>query len=102
MAAPLQWLHGDRNAKIPGSLDGNEFEARFNDAVRHIYDSGKQNPVAFSHGAAIMLWVLMNVRNPDPSLLTGKPLPNIGHVIVKGNPSEGWTLTDWDADPPPC
>jgi len=102
MAAPLQWLHGDRNAKIPGSLDGNEFEARFNDAVRQIYESGDQNPVVFSHGAAIMLWVLMNVRNSDPSLLTGKPLPNIGHVIVKGNPSEGWTLTDWDADPPPC
>ena len=102
LAAPLRWLQGDRSAKIPGSLDGNEFEARFNDAVRHIYDSGKQNPVAFSHGAAIMLWVLMNVRNPDPSLLAGKPLPNIGHVIVTGNPTEGWTLTDWDADPPPC
>jgi broad specificity phosphatase PhoE len=102
LAAPLRWVQGDRSAKIPGSLDGNEFEARFNDAVRQIYESGEQNPVVFSHGAAIMLWVLMNVRNPDPSLLTGKPLPNIGHVIVNGNPSEGWTLTDWDADPPPC
>ncbi len=102
LAAPLRWLQGDRSAKIPGSLDGNEFEARFNDAVRQIYESGDQNPVAFSHAAAIMLWVLMNVHNSDPSLLTGKPLPNIGHVIVKGNPSEGWTLTDWDADPPPC
>jgi broad specificity phosphatase PhoE len=102
LAAPLRWLQGDRSAKIPGSLDGNEFEARFNDAVRQIYESGDQNPVVFSHGAAIMLWVLMNVRNSDPSLLTGKSLPNIGHVIVNGNPSEGWTLTDWDADPPPC
>lgn len=102
MAAPLRWLHGDRSAQIPGSLDGKEFEARFNDAVRQIYESGKQNPIVFSHGGAIMLWVLMNVRNPDPSLLTEKPLPNIGHVIVNGNPSEGWTLTDWDADPPPC
>jgi broad specificity phosphatase PhoE len=83
-------------------LNGNEFEARFNDAVRQIYDSGQQNPVVFSHGGAIMVWVLMNVHNPDPSLLTGKPLPNIGHVIVNGNPTEGWTLTDWDADPPPC
>ena len=102
LAAPLRWLQGDRNARIPGSLDGNEFEARFNDAVQQIYDSGEQNPVAFSHGGAIMLWVLMNVRNPDPSLLTGKPLPNVGHVVVTGNPSDGWTLTEWDADPPPC
>jgi broad specificity phosphatase PhoE len=102
LAAPLRWLQGDRSARIPGSVDGNEFEARFDDAVQHIYDSGEQNPVVFSHGAAIMLWVLMNVRNSDPSLLTGQPLPNIGHVVVTGNPSGGWTLTEWDADPPPC
>jgi broad specificity phosphatase PhoE len=101
-AAPQRWLQGDRSARIPGSVDGNEFDARFDDAVQHIYDSGEQNPVAFSHSAAIMLWVLMNVRNPDPSLLTTKPLPNVGHVVVTGNPSDGWTLTEWDADPPPC
>lgn len=102
LTAPRRWLQGDRSARIPGSLDGNEFEARFDDAVHHIYVSGEQNPVAFSHGGAIMLWVLMNVRNPDPSLLTGKSLPNIGHVVLTGSPSEGWTLTDWDANPPPC
>jgi broad specificity phosphatase PhoE len=101
-AAPLRWLQGDRNARIPGSVDGNEFEARFNEAVQNIYDSGQQNPVAFSHGAAIMTWVLMNVRNPDLSLLTSKPLPNVGHVVVTGNPTDGWTLAEWDADPPPC
>jgi broad specificity phosphatase PhoE len=102
LTAPQRWLQGDRGARIPGSLDGNEFDTRFDDAVRQIYDTGEQNPVAFSHGGSIMLWVLMNVRNPDPSLLTGKPLPNIGRVVLTGNPSDGWTLTEWDADPPPC
>jgi len=103
LAVPTtRWLQGDRSARIPGSLDGNEFDARFDEAVRHIYDSGEQNPVAFSHGGAIMLWVLMNVHNPDRSLLTNKPLPNMGRVVVTGNPSDGWTLTEWDADPPPC
>ena len=101
-AAPQQWLQGDRSARIPGSVNGNEFDARFDDAVQHIYDSGEQNPVAFSHSAAIMVWVLMNVRNADPSLLTTKPLPNVGRVVITGNPSDGWTLTEWDADPPPC
>jgi broad specificity phosphatase PhoE len=101
-AAPRRWLQGDRNARIPGSVDGNEFEARFNEAVQNIYDSGQQNPVAISHGAAIMTWVLMNVRNPDLSLLSSKPLPNVGHVVVTGNPTDGWILTEWDADPPPC
>ncbi|OIN80235.1 histidine phosphatase family protein [Mycobacterium malmoense] len=101
-AAPQRWLHGDRSARIPGSVDGNEFEARFDDAVRHIYDSGEQNPVAFSHSAAIMLWVQMTVHNPDRSLLASKPLPNLGRVVVTGSPSDDWTLTEWDADPPPC
>jgi broad specificity phosphatase PhoE len=101
-AAPQRWLQGDRSARIPGSVDGNEFDARFNDAVQHIYDSGEQNPVAFSHSGAIMFWVLMNARNADPSLLTTKPLPNVGRVVITGNPSDGWTLTEWDADPPPC
>jgi broad specificity phosphatase PhoE len=102
LAVPLQWLQGDRSARIPGSLDGNEFDARFAEAVQQIYDSGELNPVAFSHAEAIMAWVLMNVHNPDPSLLTSKPLPNMGRVVVTGNPSDGWTLTKWDADPPPC
>lgn len=102
MGVLSRWLRGDRDARIPGSIDGNEFQARFNDAVQHIYDSGELNPVAFSHGGAIMLWVLMNVRNPDTSLLAGKQLPNLGRVVVTGNPSDGWTMTDWDAAPPPC
>src|SRR5258707_8390991 len=56
-AAPQRWLQGDRSARIPGSVDGNEFEARFDDAVQQIYDSGNLNPVAFSHSAAIQFWV---------------------------------------------
>jgi broad specificity phosphatase PhoE len=100
--APRRWLQGDRSARIPGSVDGNEFNARFDEAIQRIYDSGEQNPVAFSHSAAIMLWVLMNVRNADPSLLGSKPLPNVGRVVLTGSPSDGWTLTEWDADPPPC
>jgi broad specificity phosphatase PhoE len=101
-AAPAKWLQGDRSARIPGSVDGNEFEARFNEAVQRIYDSGQQNPVAFSHSGAIMFWVLMNVHNPDLSLMRTKPLPNVGRVVLTGNPSDGWTLTEWDADPAPC
>src|ERR1700744_3187118 len=101
-AAPQRGLKGGRSARIPRSVNGYEFETRFNEAVQHIYDSGDQNPVAFTHSVAIMVWVLMNVRNPDLSLLTSKPLPNVGHVVLTGNPTDGWTLTDWDADPPPC
>ncbi|MED5816352.1 histidine phosphatase family protein [Mycolicibacterium sp. 050232] len=95
-AAPEQWLRGDRSARIPGSIDGNEFDSRFDGAVQQIYDSGDDNPVAYSHGAAIMLWVQMNVGNADPQLLMQHPLDNTGYVVIKGNPIDGWTLTDWD------
>ena len=72
---------------------------RFGDAVKTIYDSGDLNPVAFSHHLAVMVWVLMNVKNPDSSLLTRDPLPNTGHIVVVGSPQGGWTLKDWDGKP---
>jgi hypothetical protein len=66
------------------------------DAVQTIYDSGDPNAVAFSHGATIMFWVMMNVDNPDLGLLLSHPLGNTGVVVVTGNPEDGWTLVDWD------
>lgn len=98
-SAPAAWLRGDRSARIPGSIDGNEFDARFDDAVETIYDSGDVNPVAYSHAVAVMIWIMMNVRNPDVSLLTDEPLPNTGDVVVVGSPRDGWTLVDWAGTP---
>lgn len=94
---PLQqWVQGDRAARIPGSIDGNEFDARFDEAVDDIYRSGQQQPVAFSHGGAIAMWTMMNVADPPLDLLTTQPLPNIGQVVIRGNPADGWTLLDWN------
>jgi broad specificity phosphatase PhoE len=61
LAAPRAWLQGDRSARIPGSVDGNEFDAAFDRAVATISGSGHVMPVAFSHLLTIMLGVLMNV-----------------------------------------
>lgn len=96
MLAPSQWLDGDRDATIPGSISGNEFNDRFTQAVQKIYDSGDKNAAAFAHGGSIMMWTLMNVQNPKDSLLQTHPLPNTGTVVLKGNPVTGWTLVDWD------
>ncbi|BBY22520.1 hypothetical protein MSTO_27250 [Mycobacterium stomatepiae] len=49
-----------------------------------------------SQGTAIMAWTLMNARNGKNSLLTSHPLPNIGRVVITGNPTDGWTLVEWD------
>ncbi|MGB3483689.1 MAG: histidine phosphatase family protein [Mycobacterium sp.] len=98
--APSQWLQGRRDARIPGSVDGNEFNEQFTAAVQKIYASGDTNAVAFSHAAAIMTWTQMNVVNPDDKLLWNHPLPNVGQVVIEGNPVSGWRLVSWDGVTP--
>jgi broad specificity phosphatase PhoE len=96
MVALVDWLKGDLRDAIPGSINGHQFNDRFTAAVQKIYDSGHTKPVAFSHGAAIAFWTLMNVKNSKDSLAASHPLPNVGRVVITGNPMTGWTLMDWD------
>ncbi|MFV0496334.1 histidine phosphatase family protein [Mycobacterium sp.] len=96
LLAPTMWVKGDVNTSIPGSVSGEDFNSRFADAVRTIYDSGNKKPAAVSQGTAIMVWTLMNVKNPKVSLLDSHPLPNAGRVVITGSPANGWTLVEWD------
>jgi broad specificity phosphatase PhoE len=96
LLAPADWLNGDVQNRIPGSVSGKEFNDRFTAAVQKIYDSGHDKPVVFSHLFSIEYWTLMNVRNAKDSLRTSHPLPNIGRVVISGNPMTGWNLEDWD------
>lgn len=96
MVAPAAWLKGDVGDSIPGSSSGREFNDRFTAAVNKIYYSGHSNPVVFSHMYAIEVWTLLNTINAKDSLMTSHPLPNVGRVVISGNPSNGWTLVDWD------
>ncbi|OBH07529.1 MULTISPECIES: histidine phosphatase family protein [unclassified Mycobacterium] len=96
LLAPADWLRGDVQNSIPGSISGKEFNDRFTAAVQKVYDSGHNNPVVFSHLYSIEYWVLMNVKNAKDSLRTTHPLPNIGRVVISGNPMTGWTLQEWD------
>ncbi|SEB23751.1 MULTISPECIES: histidine phosphatase family protein [unclassified Mycobacterium] len=94
---PLSWATGNLLMPMPGSPDANGavFQDRFNGAVDDIYNSGAQNPVAFAHGMSIMAWTLMNVENPDLTLMLKHPLGNTEIVTVTGNPEDGWTLENW-------
>jgi broad specificity phosphatase PhoE len=94
--APQAWVEGDRDSKVPGGISGTQFNEEFTGAIQTVYDSGDAEPVIFSHGASIMTWTLMNVRNPKLSLYTTRPLPNTGRVVIEGNPVIGWTLKSWD------
>lgn len=96
LLGPQGWLRGDRRSGIPGSVNGNQFNGAFTAAVQTIYESDDAKPVAFSSSLSIMMWTLLNARNGKPSLLTDHPLPNMGRVVLEGNPVNGWTLKEWD------
>lgn len=98
---PLAWaLQGNRDLRIPGSIDGNEFDARVDGALQTIYDNGDRNAVVFSHGGAIMFWTMMNAANLTTTqkldLLRYAALGNTNYVVVEGNPEDGWVLVDWN------
>lgn len=98
---PLAWaVQGNRNLRIPGSIDGNEFDARVDQALATIYDNGDRNAAVFSHGGAIMFWTMMNAQNLTAAqkidLLRTAPLGNAQYVIVEGNAEDGWTLVNWN------
>ena len=97
--APVAWTLGARFVPILGGEDGNSFDARVDNAVQDIWESGDQNAVAFSHGATIMFWTLMNVENPDLGLLLSHQLDNTEQVVIEGSPEEGWTLVSWAGIP---
>lgn len=96
LLGPEGWINGDRRFGIPGSVNGDQFNNDFTGAVQKMYDSGSDKPIAFSSGLSIMIWTLMNARNGKPTLLTDHPLPNVGRVVVTGNPVTGWVLQEWD------
>jgi broad specificity phosphatase PhoE len=96
LLAPADWINGDIQDSIPGSISGKQFNDQFTGAVNKVYNSGHNKPVVFSQGPAIMAWTLLNTKNGKNSLLTSHPLPNTGRVVITGNPTDGWTLVDWD------
>lgn len=96
LSAPIAWIGGNRSERIPGSIDGNEFDHRFDEAIDQIYKTGHVNPIVFAHGVSIQSWVLMNVKNPDSSVLENNLLQNTGYIVITGSPEMGWTLLDWN------
>lgn len=98
---PLAWTFaGQRDLRIPGSINGHEFDARFDGALQTIYDNGDRNAVVFSHGGAIMFWTMMNAKNltmeQKLDLLKNYSLGNTDYVVIEGNAEDGWTVVNWN------
>jgi hypothetical protein len=110
LLAPILWTLGlDFVPQLGSTVDPNgiAFDESFSGAVQSIYDgsvgtdAGTVTDAVFSHEAAIAIWTLMNVNNPDFSVVlqeflnTGELLPYTGQVVVDGSPGD-WTLVSWD------
>jgi len=93
-------LQGALDMRIPGGIDGHEFDARFDEALQEIYDNGDRNAAVFSHGGAIMVWTMVNAKNLTVAqklqILQTWPLGNTDYVVVEGNNEDGWTLVSWN------
>jgi hypothetical protein len=110
LLGPLSWAFGLDLVPDLGdpSVNGVTFDEGFSNAVQTIYDgtagsgAGTPTDVAFSSEGAIAVWTLMNVNNPDFSVLlqevadNGGFLSTTGQVVVEGDPTDGWTLISYD------
>jgi broad specificity phosphatase PhoE len=114
LTTPMAWVLGAELVPMPGSPDVNGivFDQRYTDAVDAMYaqtpdPASGPTDIAVSSEGGIATWTLMNVKNPDFSLLLtellekGQFLPNTGEVVVEGNPQDGWTLVSYDGVPVP-
>jgi hypothetical protein len=114
LLGPLSWVFGDVLMPDLGdpSVNGVTFDESYSGAVQSIYDDTvggagtTVNDVAFSSEGGIAVWTMMNVNNPDFSVLlqeiekTDGFLPNTGQVVVEGSPGD-WTLVSYDGTPVP-
>jgi hypothetical protein len=115
LLAPAMWTLGLDFVPELGSTDANGivFDNRVDGAIQAIYNTGDLNgdgnisDAVFSHEGTIAVWSLMNAKNPDFPLVlnellkTGKVLPYTGVVELQGDPTDGWTLVNWDGQPVP-
>lgn len=103
LLAPMLWTLGLYSVPQLGATDfnGMAFQSRVDEAVQAMYDVSSAEDAfgrsaAFSHGATMMMWTIMNVDNPTPWLWMTNPLSNTDQVVIEGNPTDGWTLLSWD------
>jgi broad specificity phosphatase PhoE len=93
------WSAGDRSTRMPGAESGDEFFARYDDAVRQILETEVDVAAAFSHGAAIRTWASAAADNTPDHFGTQRHLENTGIVELEGSFDDGWRLVDWEGEP---
>jgi broad specificity phosphatase PhoE len=98
MGTILSWWQ-DSAARIPGSESGDEFFARFTDAVGRAAAAHRGTVAIFSHGAALRTWASAISRNIDEAFSRLHDLPNTAMIVLEGSPEDGWVATHWNGEP---
>jgi probable phosphoglycerate mutase len=98
MGTILSWWQNSA-ARIAGGESGDEFFARFTDAIARAVGNGDRTVAVFSHGAAIRTWASATSRNIDEAFSRVHDLPNTAMIVLEGSPADGWTATQWDGEP---
>ncbi len=93
------WLEGDLAHRMPGGETGEEFLARFDDAVGRIVAAGHSSALVVSHGAAIRTWASTRMEtHPDAPPAT-QPIHNTALIVLEGDSEAGWQLVSWQGHP---
>jgi broad specificity phosphatase PhoE len=98
MGTIVSWWQ-DSSARIPGGESGDEFFARFTDAIGIATADREGTVVVFSHGAALRTWASAISQNIDEAFSRVHDLPNTAMIVLEGSPSAGWTAIHWDGEP---
>ena len=98
MGTIISWWQ-DSAARIPGSESGDEFFARFTDAIGRAAEAHDGTVAVFSHGAALRTWASAISKNIDEAFSRVHDLPNTGMIVLEGTPADGWVATHWDGQP---
>jgi broad specificity phosphatase PhoE len=98
MGTILSWWQNSA-ARVPGGETGDEFFARYTDAIARIASAHDGTVVVVSHGAAIRTWASAISRNIDEAFSRSHDLPNTAMIVLEGSPSDGWLATQWNGEP---
>jgi probable phosphoglycerate mutase len=98
MGTIFSWAD-DTSARVPDAESGDEFFARYDDAIGQIASRHDGTVAVFSHGAAIRTWASWASRNVGAEFSRANHLENTAMVILEGSPAEGWLTQQW-ADTP--
>jgi probable phosphoglycerate mutase len=98
MGTILSWWQ-DSTARVPDGESGDEFFARFTDAIARVAQDHTGTVAVFSHGAAIRTWASAISMNIDEAFSRVHDLPNTAMIVLEGSPADGWTATHWNGEP---